>query len=171
MYTATFTDTAARMPTNGRGGTAVARVITDATVAATSPTSVTVNNLGANVAVGDILFPGQGNWGVATAVAGNVVSVKRWYRLGGGVGTLPPSGGTLVAFPGGVLRSAVASIIEAVVADTATDSLTLTDALGTTVAIALPYAGAPIKMWGPWRGTAGAATVTATFRTVGDLDT
>lgn len=170
-YTATFTDTSARMPTNGRGGTAVERVITNATITATSGTSVTVTTLGANVAVGDIVIAGQGNWGVVKSISGETVTIKRWYRLGGGVGTIPPVSGNLIAFPGGVLRTAVASIIHGIVADTATDALTLTDVLGTSVAIALPYAGAPIKMWGPWRGTASAATITVSFETVGDLDT
>lgn len=175
MYTANISDATQRMPTNGRGGSAIARVITNAAIVGNpTATSVQVTDLGANVAVGDILFMGQGNWGVATSVndTTDIVTVKRWYRVGGGVGTIPPSGGNLVAFPGGVLRTAVASIINGVIATAGTTTLTLIDPLGTTIAVALPWAGAPIKMWGPWRATAGAASgCTVSFETVGDLDT
>lgn len=172
MYTMTLTDAVQRMPTNGRGGSAIARVITTPAITAVNSTSVTVTSLGANVAAGDVLFLGtQGFWGVCRSVASNTATVKAWYRLGGGVGFPPAVSGSLAAFPSGVLASAHASFITGAIADTATDNVTLVDPAGTTVAIGLPFAGAPVKMWGPWRATAGAATVTLTFEAVGDLDT
>ena len=168
MYTMTLADANISMPTNGRGGAATNRTITDGTITATSATSVTVTNLGANVVAGDILIAGQGCWGVATLVAGNVVSVKRWHRLGGGVNVIPPASGTLIAHPGGVLRTAQSSKITGVLASG--ETITFTDALGTHIVVAANPFEFPIKMWGPWRATASAAGPTIAFECTGNLD-
>lgn len=171
LYSCTLSDNAQRMPTTGKGGSGIARTIANPTITATSATSATVTDATAtNAVAGDIIIAGQGNWGVVTAINGNVFSVKKWYRLGGGVQTIPPTGGNLAAFPGGVLRTAVYSVILGIQASAAGTTTTIVDALGTTIAVVVGTSYVPIRCWGPWRATASAATVQIAFETVGDLD-
>lgn len=161
------------MATNGRGGSSVARTITNATITALTPTSVTVTTLGANVAVGDMLILGtQGIWGVCTGVSSNVASVKRWYSQLGLKGAVGSVTGSLIAYPGGVLRRASRTKLTGFATVAAATTITITDITGQVIASTIARLNTPINILGPWTVTLSATTnVSINFETFGDLDT
>lgn len=171
MYTMTLGDASQRMATNGRGGSAVARVITTPTITAVTPTSVTVTAL-TNVVAGDILILGtQGIWGVCTGVASNTASVKRWYGSIGEEGVVPAVSGSLSAYPSSVLGTAQKTKITGFSVSASTTTVTIRDVFGTTVAVPLVRLNTPVYLWGPWTAQASAATAMLSFETTGNLDT